>query len=110
MLQDAMASGCGADDKRTILHGCGYTMILFTASEHGGSIHRGARLQVRDVVRVHETKMRKPEIAHGASGGPNVERVSRRNQHYAEKVATCRHEEGLRAILSILVPGERIPA
>jgi hypothetical protein len=54
--------------------------------------------------------MRKPEIAHGASGGPNVERVSRRNQHYAEKVATCRHEEGLRAILSILVPGERIPA
>jgi len=41
-----------------------------------------------DVVRVHKTKMRKRKIAHGASGGPDVERVSRRNQHYAEKVAT----------------------
>jgi hypothetical protein len=110
VFEDAVAPGRGADDEGTVLHGGGYTMILFTASEHGGSIHRGAGLQICDVVRVHETKMGKPEIAHGASGGPDVERVPGRNQHYAEKFAICWHEECLRAILSILLPGERIPA
>ena len=86
MVQFPVADGSGAHDQRTIGHGFGNGLEFFRACEHGGGAHGGARFAERDLVGIYDAQAKETEIAHGAGGGADIERVARAYQDDAQGV------------------------
>ena len=77
LMQRAMADGGGPYHERAIGDGFGDGLELFGAGEQFGGAHSRTRLAKRWLVRVHHTQLAETEIAHGAGGRANVERITR---------------------------------
>src|SRR5271170_3081197 len=86
MMQLAAAGGCGADYERAVGDGFRYRAELFRAGEHRRGSYCRTRFAIRGVVGIYQAQMRAAEIAHGAGGGADIQRIARRDQHDAEIV------------------------
>jgi hypothetical protein len=85
---------CGSNHQRAVGHGFGNALVLFRARQQRRSSDGGTRLAKGYVVRVHHSKPEKPEIADGASGRADVERIARGHQHNAQTVEFSRNRQG----------------
>ena len=86
MLQRAMADGSGADHQGAIRDGLGQRADIRGRLQHVLRLHGGAGFAKRDVVRIHQPQFGESEIAHGARGGADVQRIARRHQDHAERI------------------------
>ena len=86
LLQCPVADRGGADDQRAIGHGFGNGFELFGACEHVRRTDGGARLTKRGLVRIHDAQVAEAEVAHGAGGRADIQRVARRDEHDAQAV------------------------
>ena len=84
VLQLAMADGSGSDHQAAVGHGIADVRKLFRRGEHRSRVDRGARFAECDLVRIHNSQAREAEVGHGACGGADVQRVSRRDEHHAK--------------------------
>ena len=79
-----------ADYETAISDGIGKTIELLGICEHlGGWANGGARLAKGQLERMDYTQMKCAEVAHGARGGAEVERVTRPNQNDAQAIERC---------------------
>ena len=76
----------GADDQGAIGDCVGDALEFFGAGENGGGAHGGTRLLKRGRVGIDDAEMMEAEIAHGARGGADVERVARGDEDDAQAV------------------------
>ena len=86
MLQRALADRGGAHDQRAIRDGFGHRCVLFRPREHLGRADGRTRVAKRRRVRVHDAQAGKAEIAHGARGRADVERVARGDKNDAQAI------------------------
>jgi hypothetical protein len=86
MMQFAAAGGCGADYQRAIRDRFRNGAELFGARENRRSAYGRTRFAICGVVGIHQAQMRAAEIAHGASGGANIQRIARRDEDDAKIV------------------------
>ena len=77
VLRIAGANGGSADDEGAVRDGSGDSLKLFGAGEKWRGADSGTRFAKGQVIRVHNAKMEETEVAHGAGGGADVERVAR---------------------------------
>lgn len=94
MVQMAVAHGCGPDDQRAVAHSRCDGIVLLGAGEKGRGAHGGARFAKASFVRMHHAQAGKAEIAHGAGGRSDIERVARGYEHHAEAIAFGCGEQG----------------
>ena len=85
MFQDARSDGGGADYQRAIGHGFGDRRILAGLFQDGVRLHGGAGFTDSNVVWIHQTELGESEIAHGAGGGSDVQRIARGDQNDFER-------------------------
>ena len=85
VFQHAGPDGRGADHQRAIGHGLGDGRIFAGLFQHGVRFHGRASFAEGDGVGIHQTKFGEAEVAHGAGGGPDIERIARRNQDDFER-------------------------
>jgi hypothetical protein len=83
MVQFAAADRGGSNDEGAIGNGFGDSLKLFRAGEQRGGADGGTGLAKGDFVRVDHAQTEEPEVAHGASGGADIERVARGHQDHA---------------------------
>ena len=86
VMQIAVADGCGPHNERAIGDRIGHGFEFFRLRKDRRSSHGGACLAKRHLVEIHDAKVKESEVAHGASGSANIERVARAYQDNAEKV------------------------
>ena len=91
MLQVPVAHRRGAHHERTIGNCFRHAVVLLGSRQHFGCTDRRTRLAKGGVKRVDHSQMREAEVAHGAGGRPNIERIARRHQNHAQTVK-CRQE------------------
>ena len=94
MVQLAVADGGGSHDERAIGDGVGDALELLRIRKHGRGADGGARLAKGRLVRLDHAQMAEAEVAHGARGRADVERVARRNQNDAQTVEFSRSQQG----------------
>jgi len=85
-MEMASADRGGADDERAVGDGVFDGFELLGAREHGRSADGGAGLPKRGRIGLYDAQMAEAEIAHGASGGADVERVARLDEDDAQAV------------------------
>jgi hypothetical protein len=93
MLQFTASDRRSSYHERAVRDGFGHALELFRAREQRRSSHSGTRFAPRHFVRVHHAQAKKAEVAHGASGGADVERVARTHQDDAQTVEFCRGKQ-----------------
>ena len=86
VLRVAAAHGGGADDESAVRHGFGNSLELFGASEKRRGAHSGACFTKSQFVGVDDAKMEETEVAHGAGGSANVERIARVDEDDAQVI------------------------
>src|SRR5271155_6138959 len=86
MLQIPVADGGGSDDERAVGDGFGDGLELFGTLEYVRRADGGARFAKRRLVGIHHAQMPKSEIAHGAGGRADIERVARGDENDAQAV------------------------
>src|SRR5579863_188643 len=86
MLQCAISNGRGPDHQGAIGNGGGNGLEFLRLLEDGRSTHGRFGLPKTETVRIHNSQMTRPEIAHGASSCPNVEGIARTHQHHNQIV------------------------
>ena len=86
MLQRAMTDGGGADHQPAIGHGFGQGRIFPRFFENLVSFDRGAGFAKRDLVGIHQAQFGASEVAHGAGGRADVERIARGDQDHPQWV------------------------
>ena len=94
MLRFAAAEGGGADDEGAVGNRFGDRLKLFGAGEQRRGTDGGTGFAEGQLVRIDDAKMKEAEIAHGAGGGADVERVARGNEDDAETVGLRRSRQG----------------
>ena len=67
-------------------HGFCHGFIFFCVCQQLCRADGRTRFAECDFVGIHDAQMRGSEVAHGAGGGSNVERISRCHEHYAQIV------------------------
>ena len=80
----AVADGGGADDERAVGDGCGESFVDFGGLENFCRADRRARALESYVVGMHEAEAGKSEVADGAGGGADVQRVARVDENDSE--------------------------
>src|SRR5262245_23199040 len=86
MLQKAMAARGGADNQSAVLHGVRKAVELLACFEHSRGVDCGFRFSISNVVGVHDTQSRKPEVAHRTRRRPDIERIAWRYEYNAQRV------------------------
>ena len=86
MMQFAAAGGGGADYERAVGDSFGYCAELLGTGEDWGGTYCGTRFAIRGVVGIYQAQMGAAEIAHGAGGGADIQRIARGYQDDAEIV------------------------
>ncbi len=86
VLQGAVTHGRGADDERAIGHGFGDGGEFFRRGEDLGGADGRAGVAKGRGEGIDHAQASETEIAHGARGGANVERVARGYQNDAQAV------------------------
>ena len=82
----AEANGRCADDESAVCHGFGETLELFGTGKKRRGADGRARFTKSQFVRIHDAKMEKAEIAHGAGGGADIERIARIDEDDAQAI------------------------
>jgi hypothetical protein len=90
MLQIAMTHSGGAHHERAFGHSVPDGSEFLGTGQNRSATHGGARLAKGALERVDNPQVRAPEIAHGAGGRANVERISRRNENDAQAIEFAR--------------------
>ncbi len=80
------ANGSGSHHKGAILDGFSDGLELFGFGEQRRGADGGTGLAKGQFVGVHNAKMEKAKVAHGARGGADVERVARGHKHHPQPV------------------------
>jgi len=86
VLRIAAAHGGGADDERAVRDSFGNRLELFGAGEKRRGAHSGACFTKGQFVWIHDAKMEEAEVAHGAGGGANIERIARVDEDDAQVI------------------------
>ena len=86
VLRVATAHGGGADDESAVRDSFGETLELFGAGEKRRGAHGGACFTKSQFVGIDDTKVEEAEVAHGAGGGANVERIARVDEDDAQVI------------------------
>jgi len=94
MVQLAVADGSGSHDERAIGDGIRDALELLRIRKHGRGADGRARFAKRRLVRLDHAQMAEAEVAHGARGRANVERIARRDQNDAQTVEFSRSQQG----------------
>jgi hypothetical protein len=80
------AGGGGADDQGTAGDSFGDGVDAVGVGEEIGSADGGASFAVGRIVGIYEREIEEAEVAHGASGSADVERIASGDENYAEAV------------------------
>jgi len=96
VLHLTLADGGGSDDECAILDGFGEGLELFGAGEQRRGANRGARLAKSQLVGVYYAKMEETEVAHGAGGGTDIERITRADEDDAQAIGFGAGRQGTR--------------
>jgi hypothetical protein len=94
VLRLAAADRGGPDNERAIRHSFRDGLKFFGAGEQWGGADGGARFAKCQFIRIHDAKMEEAEVAHGASGGANVERIARLDENDAQVVELGKGRQG----------------
>ena len=86
VLRFAAANGGGADDESAVRNGFGNSLELFGASEKRRGAHGRACFTKSQFVGIDDAKVEEAEVAHGAGGGANVERIARVDEDDAQVI------------------------
>ena len=86
MLQFTMTPSGGPNDKSAIGDCAGDCPMLLRVGEKFRRAYGGTRFAKRQVIRIDHAQIAEAEIAHGASGSANVERIARGHQDHAQAV------------------------
>jgi hypothetical protein len=81
------------DDQRAITHRIRDGIKVFRTLQQLRSSHRALRLQKRRLKRTHHSQPPKSKIAHRPRRRPNIQRIPRGYQHYAQPVELCRSKQ-----------------
>jgi len=99
VLRVTAAHGGGADDESAVRNGFGETLELFGAGEKRRGAHSGACFTKGQFVGIDDAKMEEAEVAHGAGGGANVERIARVDEDDAQVIELGWGGQGTDSIL-----------
>jgi len=94
VLRLAAADGCGTDNEGAIRNGFGNGFELFSAVKQWRGANGGTRFAEGQLVGIHDAKMKETEVAHGASGGANVERIAGLDEDDAQVVELGEGRQG----------------
>jgi hypothetical protein len=86
VLQLPGAHGSGSDNERAIGYGIRDSFELFGLGKQRRSPNSGTRLAKSQFIGIHYAKMEEAEVAHGAGGGTDVERIARGDKHDPQAV------------------------
>ena len=86
VTQCAASHGSGSDNQRAISDGLRNVLEFLRVRKQRRGTDRGTCLTKGRIVGVHDAQMQETEVAHGASGRANVERVACGHQHDAQTV------------------------
>lgn len=86
VLQLPKSHGSGPNNKGAILDSFSDGLELFRSGEQRRGADGGTGLAKGQFVGVHDAKMEKAEVAHGARGGADVERVARGDKYNPQPV------------------------
>src|SRR5580698_8642160 len=86
MLYFPASHGAGGNHESAICNGVSDILELFGTSENISCADCGTRLAKGWSIRIDNPQMREAEVAHGAGGRANVQRIAGRDQHHAEMV------------------------
>ena len=86
VLQLTKADSGGSHNKSAVFDGFGDRLELFGFGEQRRGANGRTRLAKSEFVGVHHAEMKKAEVAHGASGGTDVERITRGDQNDPQAV------------------------
>src|SRR5712692_6530152 len=86
VLRLAAANGGGSDHKRAIFYGFGEGFELLGAGQQRRGTDGGTRLAKSQFVGIHDAKMEETEVAHGASGGTDIERIARSDKNNPQAI------------------------
>ena len=81
-MRNAVADGGGADDERAVGDGFGDGGEFFGGDEDRSASDGGASLTEGGFVRLDDAHAEEAEVAHGASGRADVQRIARRDQNH----------------------------
>jgi DNA-binding response OmpR family regulator len=95
MLQVAMTDSSGSDYQRAVGNRLSHSFVLLRRRQHGGGAHRGASALKRNIVRIHDSQTLETEVAHGPSGGADVERIARVHQDDAQMIEFSRSRQAV---------------
>jgi hypothetical protein len=90
MLQIAVTHCRGSDYERAVGYSIRDGSVFLGVGQNRSATHRGTRLTKGALERVDDPQVRAPEIAHGAGGRANVERISCRNENDAQAIEFAR--------------------
>ena len=90
MLQVAMTDGGGAHHERAVSDGVGNGSVFLGVPQNLSATYCRTRVAKGAIKRIHNPQVRAPEVAHGAGGRANVERISRRNEDDAQAIEFAR--------------------
>ena len=87
VLHFAMLNRSSSDNQSAVSYSVSQDCELFGICEHiSGGADGGTGLAKRRLKRTHHPQMQRAEVAHGARGRAQVERVSRSDQHDTQPV------------------------
>ncbi len=86
VLQLALAYGRGPNNKSAFLNGFGHGLELFGTGKQRRGSDGGTRLAKSQFIGIDDAKMEEAEVAHGAGGGTNVERIARRDKNNPQAI------------------------
>jgi hypothetical protein len=86
VLQLALADGGGANDEAAVRDGFSHTLELLGAGEEGRGSDGGTCFAEGQVVGGYDAKVEEAEVAHGAGGGADIERVARGDEDDTQAV------------------------
>jgi hypothetical protein len=99
VLQFAVADGGGADDEGAVRDGFGEGGEFFGGGEDGGSADGGAGFTKSQFVWIDHAEVEETEVAHGAGGGADVERIARVDEDDAQAVEFGTGGQGTASVL-----------
>ncbi len=86
LLQSTIAHSSRSHNQGAVGNGLGHGFEFFGAVEQIGGADGGFGFAKSFGKWIHESQPMRAEIAHGASGGANVQRIARAHQHDYETV------------------------